>query len=109
MTGGLVGVRAARDLLAYFFLDVLVARVVWDVAPGTSNARRFAFLRKGSKLARCSDESTDPLYVREMAHARPAPGDILDMMCANTPFHPSEEERPPGDLHGRVQGEDFGM
>ena len=31
------------------------------------------------------------------------------MVPANNPCHPSEEEQPPGGLHGRVQGEDFGM
>ena len=62
--------RAARDLLAYFFLDVLVGRVVCQVLLVASNARRFPFLRKGSKLVRRADESTDPLYVREMGHTR---------------------------------------
>ena len=70
MTGDLVSVRAARDLLAYFFLDVLVQQVDCRVLLVASNARRFAFLRKGSKLARLPGESTDPLYVREMGHTR---------------------------------------
>ena len=52
LTGDLVSVRAARDLLAYFFLDVLGKQVDCQVLLVASNARRFPFLRKGSKLAR---------------------------------------------------------